>query len=169
MQCINSLKQYESTFREKYSNKVIAALLKRFGIDVQVIRKKVPASASQQNPAANAGPLSQAAFDVFGDFSSISAGKAHFLDKDPTVNVKFQARILIATIPTDPFDAASSGMLEKQIVYTNDDLNTNDLIMIDCDKTKKRLIVGQPLEVGLTTFVYKKFEVNNFGGLGPGQ
>lgn len=170
MRFIRKFHTYEDLFRKHVSDRVIAALLRRFGIDCSIMRKVVPESASQDLPSANAAPLSQATFNVFGDFSSISSGKKHFLDQDPTVNLKFNTRVLICTVPTDPFDAAASGMLEKQIVYSKDDIQTNDIIVMKCeDKTTKRMIVGLPLQVGLTTPVYKKFEVNNFGGTGTGQ
>jgi hypothetical protein len=170
MRFVRKLNTYESLFRDHVSKKVFRALLRRFGIDCIVLRKVVPESASQDLPVTNASNISQATFNVFGDFSKVSTGKKHFLDKDPTVNSKFDTRILICTIPTDPFDAAASGMLEKQVLYTVDDIQTNDIIVIKCeDKTKKRMIVGQPLQVGLTTPVYKKFEVNNFGGTGTGE
>ncbi|MFA5071224.1 MAG: hypothetical protein WC511_02525 [Candidatus Pacearchaeota archaeon] len=166
MEKISRLQQYERLFREKFANKVIKAQLKHRGISVTVFRKKLIPSASENNPTTDAQDLSDAALSVFGDFSGVSPGKHEPIKEliDVEGNISFCARIVITKIPNSPFDAASTGMLEKQILYTMDDLVPQDLIEIKSDDgTIKRGVVGQIMQWGLTDSVYKTFEYNNLG------
>jgi hypothetical protein len=167
MEKIRRLQQYERLFREKFANKVIRAQLKHRGISVTVFRKKIIPSASENNPPTDAQDLSNAALSVFGDFSGVSPGKHEPIKEQidvTTGNISFCARIVITKIPNTPFDAAASGMLEKQIVFTADDLVPQDLIEIKSDDgTIKRGVIGQSMQWGLTDSVYKTFEYNNLG------
>lgn len=168
MENIRRLQQYEYLFREKFANKVIKALLKHRGIPVTVFRKKIIPSSIEYNVATDAADLSKAALDVFGDFSGVSPGKHEPIKEQidvTTGNISFCAKIVITKIPNNPFDAASSGMLEKQILFTFEDLQPQDMIEIKSDDgTIKRGLVGQNMAWGITDSVYKTFEFNNLGG-----
>ena len=168
MNPIRRFQQVEALFREKVANKVIKGLLFHRGIPVEVFRRKIIPAASQNNPSTDASTLSLAALNVFGDLSGISPGKHEPITEtvDPvTGNIRFCAKVVITKIPSDPFDAASSGILEKQILYTQDDLQPNDMIVIRSeDGTIKRMVVGLKLSTGISDTVYFKFEANNLGG-----
>lgn len=166
MEPIRRMQTLESLFREKYANRVMRALFRRFGMDVQVIRKKIITSASVFNPSTEAGDLSQAALNVFGDFSGVSPAKSNpIIDEDTTENVEFQARIVIAKFPSNPFDAASTGMLEQQIVFTFDDLQPQDLLVFKSeDGTTKRGLIGDRFKYGNMDDVYKTWTFNNLAG-----
>lgn len=156
----------EGKFREKYAHRVFRALFRRFGMDVKVFRKNTISSASVFNPVTEAEDLSKAALNVFGDFSGISPAKPNpILDEDPTEDVEFQARIVIATFPLDPFDAASTGFLTQQVIFSADDLQPQDHIYIYSeDGTVKQGLIGDRFKYGNTDEVYKSWTYNNLGG-----
>lgn len=166
MEFIRDMPTLETLFRTKYAERVFKALFRRFGMDVLVLRKKVITSASVFNPPADAGTLSEAALNVFGDFSGVSPAKpSPILDEDPTENVEFPARIVIATFPNNPWDAASTGMLEQQIVFSNYDLQPQDLVEIRSkDGTVKRGMIGDRYKYGNMDHVYGSWTWNNLGG-----
>ena len=166
MEPVRNMQTLESLFREKYAHRVFKALFRRFGMNVQVLRKKVISSASVFNPVADAGELSSAALSVFGDFSGISPAKPNpVIDEDPSEDVEFQARIVIATFPQNAWDAASTGMLEMQVIFSADDLQPQDLIVIQSeDGTVKRGVVGDRFKYGNTDEVYRTWTYNNLGG-----
>jgi hypothetical protein len=161
---INSLQDYELKFYNRVSVKIIRYFLKRFGTDVLVRRSKVKDQHSLENPD-DTEYLAEVATKVYGDYSGLSPAAANPDDTDTSVNVQFEARVLINTFPESPYDAAMSGRLEKQIVYTFDPILTNDRFEF-ADATGKRhiLIVGIPIEVGVTGPAYYKYEVNSIGG-----
>lgn len=165
MEFIRKMQTLESLFREKYANRVFKALFRRFGMDVQVVRKKIISSASVFNPVVDAGDLSTAALNVFGDFSGVSPAKpSPIIDEDPTEDVKFQARIVIAKFPNNPWDAASTGMLEQQIVFcpVEYDLQPQDLIIISSeDGSIKKGIIGDRYKYGNMDNVYRTWTFNN--------
>jgi len=167
MQPIRRFQQVEELFRRHVASRVIRALLKHRGIPVEVIRKKIIPSASIFNPTEDASDLSKVALDVFGDYSGVSPAKPNpftGVTDETTGNITFCAKIVISKIPQNAWDAAASGMLEQQILFTQDDLVPQDLIIIRSeDGTTKRGMVGQILSWGLTDDVYKVFEYNNLG------
>lgn len=168
---LKSRHHYEQTFRERFATKRIVHLLKRYGINVKVIRTKTPLSASQHNTPTNAQTLADAAREVFGDHSGLSPAvpaPPTRKDTDPSENVSFTGRILLITVPLNPTDAANSGMLEKQVLYTFDDILPGDRIVIESDDgSKKSGIVGQKNTWGITTTVYRQFDFLNLGDADP--
>ena len=166
MEPIRRMQKLEALFREKYAKRVLLALFRRFGMDVMIYRKKTISSASVFNPPGDAGDLSTAALDVFGDYSGVSPGKEDpILDEDPGEDVQFRARIVIAKFPMNPWDAASSGMLEQQVVFTKSDLQPQDLVVITSeDGTIKRGVIGNKFQYGNTDEVYQTWTWNNLGG-----
>ncbi len=166
MEFVRSMQKLEELFRNKYADRVFKALFRRFGMNVTVLRKKIISSASVFNPPTEAGDLSSAALNVFGDFSGVSPAKPYvIIDEDPTENVEFQARIVIAKFPNNAWDAASTGMLEQQIVFSSYDLQPQDLIVINSeDGTVKRGIVGDRYKYGNMDHVYGSWTYNNLGG-----
>lgn len=166
MEPIRDMKTLEALFRVKYAHRVFRALFKRFGTNVKVFRRKIISSASVFNVGTEADELSDAALSVFGDFSGVSPAKPNpILDENPGDDVTFQARIVIATFPNNAWDAASTGMLEQQIVFTSDDLQPQDEIVIESeDGSTKRGIIGDRFKYGNTDEVYKTWTLNNLGG-----
>lgn len=166
-----SLNKLEERFRKVVSERAIRYQLRARGIDVVVTRvQKVP-SASVQNHVEEAKTLSQNAFDVFGDYSGVAPVRKDSiqdLDSDGKDDreqntVEFMARIVIAKIPLNPIDAANSGALERHVIYTEAVLEPNDRISVQCsDGTVQHGIVGQKLSWGITSSVYKQYELNNY-------
>jgi len=166
-----SLNNLEERFREVVSERAIRYQLMARGIDVIVTRIQEVPSASVQNHEEEAKTLSQNAFDVFGDYSGVAPVRKTVpqdLDSDGREDgtqkkVEFMARIVIAKIPLNPIDAANSGALERHVIYTEAILEPNDRISVTCsDGTVQRGIVGQKLSWGITSSVYKQYELNNY-------
>jgi len=166
MQPIRDMSTLESLFRKKYAHRVFKALFRRFGTDVEVIREQNISSASVFNVEDDSSELSNAALSVFGNYSGVSPAKPNpVIDEDPTQDVKFQARIVIAVFPRNPFDAAATGFLEQQVIFSAEDLQPLDkLVLRSEDDSIKMGIVGDRFKYGNTDEVYKCWTYNNLGG-----
>lgn len=162
---IKCLSDYERILQEKVSYKSIKFFLKKFGIDVVVQREKNTVERQEEN-AEPVDSLTDAAIRVYGEYSGVSPAKAHSEDTDPDpVNVSFPARVLFTSILTNPTDAAVSGDFEEQIIYTFDDITTNDRFeFVSDDGTKKYYVVMEPQVTGKTRAIYRTFKVSNIGG-----
>lgn len=133
-------------------------------MDVEVVREKNTVERQEEN-AEPVDSLTDAAISVYGEYSGISPAKTHVQDTDPDpVNVKFPARVLFTNVLANAYDAAASGDFEEQMIYTFDDITTNDRIeLLSTDGSKKYYVVMEPQVVGKTTDIYKLFKVVNVG------
>ena len=161
---VKSLNDFELVLKEKVAAKTIRFFLKKFGLDVIVVRTKNSAERQEEN-AEPVDSLTDAAISVYGEYSGVSPAKTHSEDTDPDpVNVSFPARILFTNILTNPNDAAASGDFDEQTIYTFDDITTNDRIeIISTDGSKKYYMVMEPEVVGKTTDVYSLYKIVNVG------
>jgi len=158
------LSHFESAIQKKVADKIITYFLRKFGTDITVVRSKEHTEMSDENPEPTT--LADAAFDVYGEYSGLSPKTANAGDTDGTgETVTFPARIIIGTLPMSPMDAAISGHLEQQIIYTRYDVLPNDRFFINMEEgSKKEFLVGQHLVSGQHVEIIKRFEVNNLGG-----
>jgi len=161
---IKSLTDYELLLKEKVAYKTIVFFLKKFGLNVIIIREKNNAERQEEN-AEPVSSLTDAAISVYGEFSGVSPAKANAEDTDvDLVNVAFPARVLFTNILSNPYDAAASGDFEEQVIYTFDDITTNDRIeLTSTDGSKKYYLVMEPQVMGKTVDIYKSFKVVNIG------
>jgi hypothetical protein len=161
---IRSLTDFESLLKNKIADKILAFFLKKFGLNIYVIREKNNTERQEEN-AEPVDSLTNSAIDVYGEFSGISPALAHSPDLDPNVvNVKFMARVLFTQVLANPYDAAASGDFEEQVIYTFDDITTNDRIELTTDiGSKKYYLVMEPQVMGKTIDIFKKFKVVNIG------
>lgn len=155
---------FESVLQKKVADKLIVFFLRKFGTDIVVIRSREHTDMAEENPLPT--PLSDAALSVYGSYSGLSPKVENAGDTDPSeVTVTFPARIIIGTLPMSPFDAAISGHLEQQIIYTGNDILPNDRFFLNMEEgSKKEFLVGQHLVTGQTIEIIKRFEVNNLAG-----
>jgi len=163
----NNLNKFETFLKKKVAFKTLRFFLKRWGNDVTIFRLKILPRFDDNNVTTgdNVEDIADAALDFYGEYRGVTPAKAHEGDSDPTENVQFEARVLFTNILETPYDAAMSGAFEKQVIYTFDDILTNDVFYLDSDDgTKKKWIVGTPMVKGMTTDIYKVFEVNNLAG-----
>jgi hypothetical protein len=161
---IKNLTDFEILLKDKVAFKLLNFFLRRWGLDVYIIREKDNAERQKEN-AESVSSLTDSAIDVYGEFSGISPALANPLDLDPDIiNVKFTARVLFTQVLANPYDAAASGDFEEQVIYTFDDITTNDRIELTTDTgSKKYYLVMEPQVVGKTIDIYKKFKVVNVG------
>ena len=166
-----SLNKLEERFRKVVSDRAIRYQLRARGIDAIIVRVQEVPSASIQNHVEEAKTLSQDAFSVFGDYSGVAPVRKDVLqdlDSNGTEDgeqktIEFMARIVIAKIPLNPIDAANTGALEQHVIYTEAILEPNDRVkIVRPDGTVQSGIVGQKLAWGITSEVYKQYELNNF-------
>lgn len=161
---IRNLDTFELILKEKIAVKTLTFLMRRFGKDTVIIREKVSTERQEEN-AEPVDTLTDAAISVYGEYSGVSPAKAHPDDTDPDpINVSFPARVLFSKDLANPYDAAASGDFEEQMIFTFDDITTNDRIeLLSTDGTKKYYIVMEPQLVGKTTDIYQLYKVVNVG------
>ena len=165
------INKLEARFKQVVADRAIRFQLASRGIDAIIIRKQEVPYGSINNEQEESKNLSQNAFNVFGDYSGVAPVRPtvkqdlndNGVEDSEENTIEFMARILIAKIPLNPFDAANSGALEKHIVYTEAILEPNDRIkIIKSDGTVQSGIVGQRSNWGITSNVYNTYDLNNF-------
>ena len=159
---LNGMVDFEAVMRNKVARKTLRFFLRKFGVNVIIKREHENASLTDDN-VSSVSELADSSLNVYGEYSGLSNAKEYLLkDTDGSINVEFSSRVLFTKVPTTPMDAAISGVLEQMIMYVEDEnITTNDKVIIDAnDGTTKTFLVGQPYNTGLTTDIYKSYEVN---------
>lgn len=157
---------FEFIMRNKVARKTLRFFLKKFGVDVTIKRERINSGLNQDNIDTVNG-LANSNLEVYSEYSGLSEARAYPLkDIDGSINVEFTSRILFTKIPNTPIDAAISGVLEQMVIFVEDEnITTNDKIILNAnDGTSKTFLVGQPYNMGLTTDIYKSYEVNGLAG-----
>jgi hypothetical protein len=154
---INSMVDMETFLINKVADPTIDFFLRKFGIDVQIIRKKTDNVDTER---------SEAAKNVYGVFSGYTGARSDENDIDPTVDVEFEAKILLASVNRNAWDDTDVGALEEFNIYTKEILFPGDEFFIPRDDgQKKGFRITEQTAVGTTLTVIKRFVATSLGGV----
>lgn len=168
-----SIEEYDKRLAEIHDSIRMEALLRIYGFEVDVYRERVKASYGVENPD-QTERLAEAALEVYGNYSGLSTAKkpqcmepgARDYPGTGDLNVEFGARIVIATEDFSPIDAAMSGRLEGEFIYTQCLILPGDKLVWAGNEFKKIFMVGRKESIGIARTIYKRFRVSVLGGEG---
>lgn len=153
---INSMVDMETFLINKVADPTIEFFLRRFGIDVQIIRKKTDNVNTER---------SEATKNVYGVYSGYTGAREDENDVDSTEDVEFEARILLPSVNRNAWDDIDVGALEGFNVYTKETLYPGDEFYIPRDDSlKKGFRITEQNAVGTTLTVIKRYVATSFGG-----